>query len=117
MHELSIAQSIVAAAEEALAGTAVKRVVSVRLRVGALSGVVEDALHFSWGVAIADTKLEGSTLKIDSLPAMIHCQACAADRLLDTVQSFRCPVCGTLSNDVRQGRELELESLEIEEAD
>jgi len=32
------------------------------------------------------------------------------------VQSFRCPLCGELTIDVRQGRELEIESIEIDEA-
>jgi hypothetical protein len=31
------------------------------------------------------------------------------------VQSFRCPRCGELAADLRQGRELEIESIELEE--
>jgi len=33
------------------------------------------------------------------------------------VQSFRCPRCGELCGEIRQGRELEIESIEIDEMD
>jgi len=31
------------------------------------------------------------------------------------VQSFRCPRCGQIAADLRQGRELEIESIELDE--
>jgi Zn finger protein HypA/HybF involved in hydrogenase expression len=34
---------------------------------------------------------------------------------LEGVQSFRCPTCGEPCSDQRQGRELEIESIEIED--
>jgi Zn finger protein HypA/HybF involved in hydrogenase expression len=34
---------------------------------------------------------------------------------LDGVQSFRCPRCDEPCSDLRQGRELEIESIEIED--
>jgi hydrogenase nickel incorporation protein HypA/HybF len=115
VHELSVVHSIVTAAEEALAGHPVQRVIQVRLRVGELSGVVEEALQFSFEIATQGTILDGAQLVVDHLPAMIHCRTCEKDVELAGVQSFRCPLCGELSADLRQGRELAIESLEIEE--
>lgn len=115
MHELSIVQSIVNTVGEVLSANPVKRVISVRMRIGALSGVVEDALQFSYGIAIEGTALAGSRLEVTRLPVVIHCAACQTDRELPGVQRFRCPVCDTPSGDIRQGRELEIESLEVEE--
>lgn len=64
MHELSIAASIVEiAAEEA--GRHGGRVEVVHLKVGALSGVVKDALLFSWDLACGDTPIAGATLAIE----------------------------------------------------
>jgi len=34
---------------------------------------------------------------------------------LDGVQSFRCPLCGEPSMDLRQGREMDIDSIEIED--
>ncbi len=54
-------------------------------------------------------------LVVKILPVVVHCDACGADAELEGVQSFRCPRCGELAADLRQGRELEIESIEMEE--
>jgi hydrogenase nickel incorporation protein HypA/HybF len=82
---------------------------------GALASVVEDSLRFCWDLAIEDTPLAGAALTVVTLPVVVHCDACNADSELDGVQSFRCSRCGELASDLRQGRELEIESIEIEE--
>ena len=87
----------------------------VKLQVGVLSGVVEDALQFSYGIATQGTLLEGSRLEVLHIPVVIHCDACHIESELPGVQSFRCPTCGTPSMDIRRGRELEIESMEVEE--
>jgi len=64
MHELSVAIRIVEIAEEELERHGGKRVVTTYLKVGPMSGVSKDALHFSYPVACEGTKLEGSLLSI-----------------------------------------------------
>lgn len=115
MHELSIVSSIVDSVTESLAAFPGARVVEVRLRVGALASVVEDSLQFCYGIATAGTMLEGSTLRVHLLPVVVHCARCGRDGPIASVQSFRCPHCGEPSFEVRQGRELEIEAIEIEE--
>jgi hydrogenase nickel incorporation protein HypA/HybF len=114
MHELSIAMGIVDAALEEAARRGVK-VSAVHLRLGALSGVVKDALLFSYEVACQDTPLEGSHLMVEDLPVVVFCPRCQEKRELESVQLFQCPVCGTPTMDVRQGKELEVFALEVEE--
>lgn len=114
MHELSIVYGIIGSATEAAEASRARQVKTVTLRLGSLAGVVEDALHFSYGIATKGTLLEDSELVVHRLPVVIHCEPCGQDRELSGIQSFRCPVCGTPSADLRQGRELEIESLEIE---
>ncbi|MGB7546941.1 MAG: hydrogenase maturation nickel metallochaperone HypA [Terracidiphilus sp.] len=115
MHELSIVASIVDTVTESLAAYPGARVKEVRLRVGALAAVVEDSLQFCYGIATEGTPLAGSALVVRILPVVMHCKPCAADVELPGLQSFRCPRCGELVGDLRQGRELEIESIEIEE--
>jgi len=91
------------------------RVEAVRLRVGALASAVEDSLQFCWQLATEGTTLAGSALVIHRLPVIVHCDACGVDAEIDGVQSFRCPRCGQIAADLRQGRELEIESIELEE--
>jgi len=115
MHELSIAASIVDAVTETAAEYPGARVRIVRLRVGALAAVVEDSLQFCWGVTTEGTPLAGALLQVRKLPVVVHCAPCGVDTELDGVQSFRCPQCGQPAADLRQGREMEIELIEIDE--
>src|SRR5262245_60974912 len=113
MHELSIAMSIIeGAAEEALRHGAVK-VNAVRLRLGPLSGVAKDALVFAYEVACEGTALEGSCLVIEEVPVTVFCPSCEVERALASIHRMCCPVCGALTPQVAQGREVELVALEI----
>lgn len=113
MHELSIAVELVEIACNAAHEAGAERIDVVHLRLGAISGVVKDALLFSYDVATKDTLLEGSRLEIHDVPLVLYCEPCGKEVEVESVQLFCCPDCGTPSVDVRQGRELELESMEV----
>ncbi len=114
MHELSIAYSLVEMAGESAREAGAVRVRAVHLRLGALSGVVRGALEFGYEIATADTLLAESRLHVKELPVRVYCGVCRKEVELKSVQRFRCPECDTPSGDIRQGRELEIESIEIE---
>jgi hydrogenase nickel incorporation protein HypA/HybF len=65
MHELSIAAEIVELATEEAARRGCK-VEVVHLKLGALSGVVREALEFSWDVACEETPIAGARLAIEA---------------------------------------------------
>jgi hydrogenase nickel incorporation protein HypA/HybF len=65
MHELSIAMSIADAAVEESLRHEGARVCAVHLRLGELSGVVKDALLFSWEASCEGTPLVGARLVIE----------------------------------------------------
>ncbi len=117
MHELSIVASIVDTVTESVAAYPGATVVEVRLRVGALASVVVESLEFCWGIATAETPLDGARLVVKTLPVVMHCAPCGLDVELESVQSFRCPHCGAPASDLRQGRELEIDSIEIDEGE
>jgi hydrogenase nickel incorporation protein HypA/HybF len=64
MHELSIAAGIVEIVSEEAMRRGCK-VEAVHLKVGALSGVVREALEFSWDVARSDSPVAEARLEID----------------------------------------------------
>jgi hydrogenase nickel incorporation protein HypA/HybF len=117
MHELSIVTSIVETVTETLAAYPGTRVLEVRLRVGALASVIPESLEFCYGIASEGTPLVGSRLVVNLLPVVVHCAPCGQDVELEGVQSFRCPRCGEPCSDMRQGRELEIDSIEIEDGE
>jgi hydrogenase nickel incorporation protein HypA/HybF len=117
MHELSIVAGVVDSVTEALGRYPGARVKEVRLRVGALAAVIEDSLQFCYGVATEGTDLKGSKLVVQIVPVVAHCPKCEENIEIPSLQSFRCPRCGEPVSDLRQGRELELAAIEIEEAE
>ena len=115
MHELSIALSMIEMATEEVERRGGVRVNALHLKLGPLSGVVKDALLFSYEVACSGTLLEGSQLIIEDVPVVIYCGTCQSEQPLESMQRFCCPVCGTLTSDVVRGKELEFVAMEIED--
>jgi hydrogenase nickel incorporation protein HypA/HybF len=112
MHELSIALSILdMAAEEAERHGG--RVVMVHLRLGPFSGVVPGALASAYELAREGTPLAQAELRIEVVPVVAWCPACAAERT-PAFPELLCPACGVPTPEVRRGRELEVVALEIE---
>ncbi len=113
MHELSIAHDLVEIAEAAARDAHASRVEVVYLSLGLLSGVVKDALLFAYDLATAGTLLAGSRLEIEEVPVTIYCPDCARIHTLPSIQVFQCPVCGRPGMDIRSGREIQINSMEI----
>jgi hydrogenase nickel incorporation protein HypA/HybF len=113
MHELSIAMSIVEMAQEEAEQRGGVQVTAVHLKLGALSGVVKEALLSAYEIACDDTPLQGSRLVIEEIPVVVFCPSCQASRPLSSVQLFCCAQCGTPTSEIVQGKELEVVALEI----
>ncbi len=111
MHELSIAQAIVAIASEHAAGRPVHR---VDVKVGHLRQVVPSSLAFAFELVAAGTALDGARLVIVEVPAVARCCACGADSEQDGFP-LRCGACCGLDLEVVRGEELLVDALELEE--
>lgn len=113
MHELSIAMSIVDLAQEEAEQRGVQ-VTGVRVKLGALSGVVKDALMASYEMACFETPLQGSRLVVEEVPVIALCPTCETQRAISSVQLFCCEVCGTPVSEIVQGKEMQVVALEIQ---
>ena len=113
MHELSIAMSMIEMATDELKKHEGRQVNALYLKLGALSGVVPDALLFSWEIACQGTPLDGARLEIEEIPVAVYCANCRAEKTLPAINSFFCPVCNTPASQILQGKELEVTALEI----
>ena len=112
MHELSLAESIVAIANRHAAG---RRVEAVHVQVGHLRQVVPSALEFAFELLAGGTALDGARLVIEPVPAAGVCRACGAETVLERFP-LACSACGGLDVEITAGEELLLDSLELEEA-
>jgi hydrogenase nickel incorporation protein HypA/HybF len=113
MHEVSIMTEAVRLAVDTAQSAGAVRVTRLRLRVGALSGVVPEALRFSFDVVCRGTLAEGATLEIETVPGSGWCATCGAD--FPASDFFNeCPRCHNPSGELRRGRELEIASVEMD---
>lgn len=109
MHEVGIVRSAIDAASAACGGNDVR---AVRLRIGALTGVVPAALLHAWSALRIGTACEEAELVIETVPGSCRCDACDALYASATLMP-RCPHCGRPPDAVLSGRELELATLEL----
>jgi hydrogenase nickel incorporation protein HypA/HybF len=112
VHEVAVAQRMVQIALDAATQNGGGRVAGARLLLGALTCVEPETLTFAFDIAARDTCAEGCRLEIVRVPARLRCRACSAEHggeLLDP-----CPVCHTPGSEVLEGRELRLDSIDLE---
>lgn len=113
MHELSIMESALALACSQARAAHAKKILSMKLRIGELSGVVPEALEFAFEALSEGTLAQGAKLEVAPVKPRFWCKACSNEFEAGTLFS-ECPSCGRPSADLRAGREMELASLEIE---
>lgn len=115
MHELSIAMSIIEIADEEAERRSLSEIRAVHLKLGALSGVVEEALLSAYELAREGSLVENARLVIQKVPIVIYCRACDCESAAESIQHLCCCRCGELSGDVVSGREMELVGLEVDQ--
>jgi len=113
MHEQSIVESLLALALENAERAKARKILKINVVAGELSGVVEEAANFYFSFLRKDTIAAEASLVFRHIPAKLHCRNC------DTVFSpensvFLCPNCKDTQVEIIGGRELYLESLEVE---
>ncbi|MBC7785782.1 MAG: hydrogenase maturation nickel metallochaperone HypA [Burkholderiales bacterium] len=115
MHELSVAMSLIDVITEEMIRNHAAGALSVTVEIGALSGVVPEALQTAFTIATRGTELADTTLRIDVVKVAVRCNACQAVREAVSQSDIRCAVCGTASTDVVRGRELDVVAMEIDD--
>jgi len=110
VHELALAEAVVAIAEEHARG---RRVARVELRVGRLRQVVPDALSFSFELAALGTVVEGAELALEEVPVCLACRTCGSSSVIEDLP-LGCRRCGSFEVDVTSGEEFQVVALELE---
>ncbi len=117
MHEMGIALQIIDIAKASIpADIEQPRVARIHLKIGKLSAVVADSLRFCFDIAAKDTPLAGAELAIKEIAVSARCRECGHGWTLDG-PAFSCPECRCGRIELLSGRELDIESIEIEEKD
>ena len=113
MHELSIVASLFEILEEKAQERGSKKILSVKLQVGKLSGVVPEFLITAFDMYKKDTIAQDAQLEIKDVPFTIQCKTCGKTITKDDFV-FICPNCGSQDLKTLTGTELIIEKMELE---
>jgi len=113
MHELSIAQALVEQIEQVVVAEGATRATKVMIAVGALSGADPEALRAAFPLVAEGTAAEGAELIVEQVAARVHCSACGGESVVDA-WSLGCAVCASREVELVSGRELHIQSVELE---
>ena len=114
MHEFSLAQNVLSIAEASAREAGARRVASIRLVIGDMTEVVTEAMEFAFEALSPETICEGAALVIRRVPTRSRCCACNAEFAHDRYH-WVCPECDSLATELLSGREMYIDSIEIEE--
>ncbi|AGK57346.1 hydrogenase nickel insertion protein HypA [Hyphomicrobium denitrificans 1NES1] len=113
MHEMAISESIVGILEEEARRQNFARVKKVRLEIGALVGIEQDALRFSFDVVTKGTLAEDAVLEIIATQARAWCMSCERVAVINHRYDV-CPICGGQQLQVEAGDEMRIKDLEVD---
>ena len=117
MHEMGVVLSIVRELKKQAEMYNVKKIGSVTLEIGELTGVIPLYVHNCWPAAIENTVVEGAQLIIREKEGLVTCKKCQHTyRVMNhTTKDNRadCPHCHSDEYTIIQGRDLTIEEIGV----
>ena len=113
MHEMSLAEEIVALVEETAITEQCRRVTAIWIEIGQLAAVEKDALRFCFDAVAHDSIAQGARLEIVETPGRGRCSKCGAEVTVKALYE-PCPVCDSYQVQITGGSEMRVRELEIE---
>ena len=113
MHEFSLMMGVLDAVEASARENGAQRVVEVKLVIGEMTEVFDEAMNFAFEALTSGTMVEGAALTMTKVAPKSRCLACAHEFEHDRLH-FACPQCDSLATELFAGKEMYIESMEIE---
>lgn len=113
---MGITAGILSACVEAAEKEGATRINEIRISVGDMTEVVEDALQFAFEALREGTMAEGATLVVNHVSPKSRCGQCGNEFAHDK-WDLTCPQCQSFFCEVIEGRELRIDSIDIDDAE
>lgn len=116
MHELGIMTGVMEAVETSAKQAGADKVLKVSLSVGEMTEAIEDALRFAFEVLSDQPEyalLSGAQLDIAMIACRSRCLECGAEYEHDRFHML-CPACESFATELIAGRELQIDSIEVD---
>jgi len=116
MHELGIMTGVLDAVTASAENAGALKVTRVDLRVGEMTEAIVDALEFAFE-ALRDLEedqlCKDAQLNITMVPPKSHCLECGATYTHDRFHML-CPECDSFATQLLEGREMQIDSIEVD---
>jgi hydrogenase nickel incorporation protein HypA/HybF len=112
MHEMSLAESVLAIIEDYAQREGFARVKTVRLEIGRMAGVEIEAMRFCFDAVTRGSVAEAAALDIVELPGAGWCLKCSEAIEMEEPLGA-CPRCGSHQVQVTGGAEMRVRELEV----
>ena len=112
MHELAMTQSIIELVEAEARKQGSEKVNKIKLRIGQFTGVVKEAIEFSFEVIKQGTLAETAELEIETIPLRKRCAPCDKVFGANGDFDFFCPDCNA-PVELISGREMQIEYIDL----
>lgn len=113
MHEMSIVAGVIDAVVPSAEQAGAERVLAISLRIGDMTEVVDEALEFAFEALTEGTICEGAELQVTKVHPRSLCFECGNEFDHDRFHRS-CPECGSFETRLVRGKELEIESIEVD---
>jgi hydrogenase nickel incorporation protein HypA/HybF len=114
LHEGPVTESILKIVLEYAEKHRARRVKKVEIVIGKLTGYEESAIRFYWEALTGYTIAADSELEVKHVPITVKCPSCGEQYEAEDQYSLFCPQCGFYGGSIETGKELYVESIEIE---
>ena len=112
VHELSVTQGMLGIVLEHAEKAKAKRVIRIDLRIGELSGIVDESIQFYFDFLSRDTPAEGARLSFIRVPLRLACRSCDTE-FEPQDRDWVCPACGATGGRIIAGQEMSVDSIEV----
>lgn len=118
MHEISVVKPLISIVEKYARENNVKKVKAVHLKIGEMHDFQTEWINKYFHQFIEGTPLEGTEIVVNKLPIVYKCRECSNFLVFDHFSfagaDIRCRKCGSENLQEMQGREFEIEGIEVE---
>jgi len=114
MHEMGIMNDVLTTCENTARQAGKSRITHIALTIGEMTEIQDFALEFAFEALSPDTMAKGATLAVTYVSPQSRCNSCGKVYEHDRF-SMLCPACKGFDVELLRGRELQIDSIEVED--
>jgi hydrogenase nickel incorporation protein HypA/HybF len=113
MHEMSVTMSLLDLILEEAGKAGASKITGVNIVLGEMTGIIDHYVQANFELLSQNTPAEGAKLSFQNIPRQVRCRHCA--HLFQPAElEWACPRCQSVDIEITGGRELYVESIEVE---